>query len=150
MMEAARRHCSHGRGAHPGLHALRTSPPPIPPGSTPADAPALFQRWGRWRRLSDDDAALAAVEWARVLGVGQEVRLERVHRAQVTDQCGRRGCSLVGVTWDAEQACVYHTRALMGEDLVHEMLHVAHPDWSESEVVRETERLVGVGKRRTR
>jgi hypothetical protein len=69
------------------------------------------------------------------------VSLEGVDWRQVTDESGRRGCSLVGVVYDRETACIKHTRALTADDVVHELLHVAHPDWSEAAVVAETERL---------
>jgi hypothetical protein len=46
------------------------------------------------------------------------------------------------VVWDDETARIYHTRALTGEDLVHELLHVAQPAWSEEEVVRATARVL--------
>ncbi len=103
----------------------------------------LFARWGRWRRLSDGEAREAAEAWRRALGVRQRVTLERLSRYQVTGEDGRHGCSLVGVTWDPDQATIYHTRALTGEDLVHELLHVRHPHWSEDAVVSETARLLG-------
>jgi hypothetical protein len=101
----------------------------------------LIGRWGCWRRLTDRHASAAADEWRRALGVRQAVRLERVSRSQVTGACGRRGCSLVGVVYDEDSACIYHTRALTGEDLIHELLHVAHPEWPETRVVEETDRM---------
>lgn len=104
---------------------------------------ALLRRWGRWRRLSDEEAERAAEDWRRVLEVRQAVRLARVDRLQVTDHRGRRGCSLVGVVYNNEEACIYHTRALIAEDIVHELLHARHPQWSEAAVVAETDRLVG-------
>lgn len=110
----------------------------------------LLTRWGRWRPLPDADARGATREWAAALGVRQDVRLERVHHSQVTDHTGRRGCSLVGVVWNEARACIYHTRRLMGEDIIHEMLHVAHPEWSEPQVVAETERMVRASARRRR
>ena len=102
----------------------------------------LIARWGRWRPLRDAEAREAAAAWGAVLGVAQQVRLERISRFQVTDHHGRRGCSLVGVVHDAHAACIYHSRALTAEDLVHELLHVAHPEWSEEAVVLETRRLL--------
>jgi hypothetical protein len=96
----------------------------------------------RYRRLTEA-AALQAVEaWRQALGVCQSVRLERISRRQVTDHTGRNGCGLVGVSCDEQTACIYHTRTLTVEDIVHELLHVAHPGWSEAEVVAETARLL--------
>lgn len=103
---------------------------------------ALRVRWGSRRRLTDAEALQAVVEWRLALGVMQEVRLVRVDRNQVTDHQGRRGCSLVGVVYDAHSATIYHTRALMAEDLVHELLHVRHSEWTEQQVVAQTERLL--------
>lgn len=102
----------------------------------------LIGRWGRWRPLSDQEAAAAVEAWRKVLGVRQAVRVERISPYQVTDEVGRPGCSLVGVVYDALSACVYHTRALTAEDIVHELLHVARPTWGEAEVIQATNRLL--------
>jgi hypothetical protein len=99
--------------------------------------------WSRWERLRDAEAWAAVECWRTALGVRQDVRLERVDRYQVTDHGGRRGCSLVGVVYDEHRACIYHTRSLTLEDIVHELLHVAHPEWSEAAVVAETDRRLG-------
>jgi hypothetical protein len=99
----------------------------------------LISRWGRWRRLSDVEAHQAAEQWRAALGVRQPVTLSRIARHQVMDaSSGQRGCSLVGVVFDESTACIYHTRALMAEDIVHELLHVAYPAWPEHDVVRRT------------
>jgi hypothetical protein len=103
--------------------------------------------WRRWRRLPDLEAGAALATWREMLGVRQSVRLERVTPWQVTDSRGRRGCSLVGVVYDERAACIYHTRALTVDDLVHELLHVAHPGWSEAQVLSETEGLLGGARR---
>lgn len=97
---------------------------------------------GRWRPLSDQEAAAAVEAWREALGVRQAVRVERISPYQVTDELGRPGCSLVGVVYDALSACVYHTRALTAEDIVHELLHVTRPTWSETEVIQATNRLL--------
>ena len=104
--------------------------------------PARLSRWGTRRRLTDGEALLALEDWRRALEIPLPVRLERVRREQVSDHRGRRGCSLVGVVTYAEEGCIYHTRALMAEDLVHELLHIRRPDWSEQQVVDETDRLL--------
>jgi hypothetical protein len=101
-------------------------------------------RWGRGRRLAETEAPLVVEHWRAALGVRHAVRLERIDCQQVTDERGARGCSLVGVVYDAETACIYHTRALTPEDVVHELLHVAHPGWSEEAVVQETDRLLSL------
>lgn len=80
--------------------------------------------------------------WRRRLGIARAVRTERISRRQVVGAEGRPGCSLVGVVLDAEVAVIYHTRPLTPSDLVHELLHVAHYDWSEAEVVAATAALL--------
>lgn len=106
----------------------------------------LIERWGRFRRLNDEDTPLAVEDWRRALDVRQSVRLQRISPYQVTDTArGRRGCSLVGVVYDTEQACIYHTRTLVVEDILHELLHVAHPTWPEHAVAAETERVLRQG-----
>jgi hypothetical protein len=102
----------------------------------------LVARWGRWRRLSDAEARQATEEWRHALKVRQSVHLVRISRHQVTNERGQRGCSLVGVVFDEDAARIYHTRALMAEDIVHELLHVAQPSWPEEAVVGETNRLL--------
>jgi len=97
-------------------------------------------------RLTWERAGHAIAYWRARLGITRPVRLERVRRCQVTGADGRRGCTLVGVVLDWDGATIYHTRPLTTEDVVHELLHVAHPDWSEAQVLDETERLlVGAG-----
>jgi hypothetical protein len=114
------------------------------------DTTHLKPNGSRRRRLTED-AALRAVEaWRQALGVRQTILLDRISYRQVTDHTGRRGCGLVGVSYDHEHGYIYHTRALTVEDIVHELLHVAHPDWSEQEVVAETDRLLTCERRSNR
>ena len=98
--------------------------------------------WSRRRRLrpAEHDAVIAF--WRSYLEIPQEVRAERISPYQVTNERGRSGSSLVGVSHDETLAIIYHTHALTGEDIIHELLHVAHPDWPEETVVRETGRMV--------
>jgi hypothetical protein len=79
-------------------------------------------------------------DWREYLEIGQFVRTERISRFQVTDELGRPGAGLIGVVFDAQLATIYHTRTLTPEDVLHELLHVAHPNWSELAVVRATSR----------
>lgn len=76
--------------------------------------------------------------WRKYFDISQIVTTERISRFQVTGEDGQAGAALIGVTCDADKATIYHTRGLTVEDLIHELLHVAHPDWSESHVVYET------------
>ena len=79
--------------------------------------------------------------WREYFEIPQSVATEHISRFQVTGETGRAGAALIGVTFDATRAIIYHTRALTVEDLIHELLHVAHPLWSEAQVVYETSRL---------
>ena len=47
---------------------------------------------------------------------------------------------------DALHATIFHDRPLTEEDIVHELLHVKYPDWSEDQVNKETERLINQNK----
>jgi hypothetical protein len=79
-------------------------------------------------------------DWREYLEISQLVCTVRINRFQVTDQRGRPGAGLIGVVFDAHLATIYHTRTLTPEDVLHELLHVAHPNWSEAAVVRATTR----------
>jgi hypothetical protein len=95
------------------------------------------------RRISSIDQTYFWLEkWRLRLNVSIPVRLQRISHWEVTGDNGRRGCSLVGIYWDEVEACLLHTRSLTEEDIVHELLHVANPAWSEEEVVKETKRLL--------
>jgi hypothetical protein len=54
----------------------------------------------------------------------------------------------VGVEIDREKmmACIYHDRPLNREYIVHELLHVKYPDWSEDRVNAETKKLLSQNK----
>jgi len=97
--------------------------------------------WGWSSPLTGSGAQDCLEHWRGRLGLQVAVRLERVSPFQVTGENGRPGCSLVGVVLAESPPVIYHTRRLTAEDIVHELLHVAHPDWDEDEVVRQTERL---------
>jgi hypothetical protein len=94
------------------------------------------------RRLARRQAERAVAFWRGRLGIPRPVAVERVSSRQVVGPTGRRGCSLVGVVLDEASATIYHTRALTPEDVVHELLHVAHPDWSEARVCDATDALL--------
>ena len=44
------------------------------------------------------------------------------------------------------QAMIYHDRSLTDEYVVHELLHVKYPKWSEDQVNIETEKLLNQNK----
>ncbi len=67
--------------------------------------------------------------------------MEHIDSAQCTDEMGKIGCTLVGVVYDSTSATIYTTRDLTEDDIIHELLHVAHPEWPEEQVVKETDFL---------
>lgn len=103
---------------------------------TPYPHPQQSQRADRER------ASSWLAVWTQRLDIRCPVRLERTSIWHVTGENGRRGCSLVGVVLAPHEACIVHTRRLTQEDIVHELLHVAHPEWGEAAVILETARLL--------
>ncbi len=89
---------------------------------------------GPGARLTPRRARMVTEYLRRQLRLSHQVRLERISRWQVTGEHGRPGEPLIGVAHEEDGPCIFHTRALTVEDLVHEMLHVRHPELSEDEV----------------
>jgi hypothetical protein len=86
--------------------------------------------------------------WQQVLGLADyTITAERISLFQVSDNYCTVGYSLVGVESDhpKKKACIYYTRTLTEEDIVHELLHVRHPTWTEQKVVIETKRILDYG-----
>lgn len=81
--------------------------------------------------------------WKEKFGINLPVVTKKISRKEVTGEDGRPGASLVGVVIENDCAIILHTRKLTEEDIVHELLHVAHPSWTEEEVVLATKRFVG-------
>ena len=84
--------------------------------------------------------------WSERLGLDEyEIVLERVSLFAVCDELCRVGNSLVGIRADHDRrrAVIFHTRRLTEEDVVHELLHLRHPDWSEWQVNARTAALLG-------
>lgn len=101
----------------------------------------------RGRQIPTHQLTSVVVAWREFLAIAQDIQTQRISPLQVTDENGRVGCALIGVTFDAWQATIYHTRPMTTEDLIHELLHVAHPLWSEARVVHKTARLWRPGLR---
>jgi hypothetical protein len=94
----------------------------------------------RRRRLD-----LTIALWQRRLGLEDYfITTERVSVFQVSDDFCAVGNSLVGVCADqaAKTAIIYHTRQIRQEEVVHELLHVRFPFWSEDEVNNMTVKLL--------
>lgn len=64
------------------------------------------------------------------------------------ESCGNEDRYYIGVSADHnnKSAIIYHDRQLTEEDVVHELLHVKYPDWSEDQVNLETEKLLNQNK----
>jgi hypothetical protein len=83
--------------------------------------------------------------WKRVLELDEyEISCERISLFQVSDSFCRVGISFVGVEAHHEKkwAKIYCTRSLKEEDIIHELLHVRHPSWTESQVIQATMMLL--------
>lgn len=88
--------------------------------------------------------------WQRRLGLeSYSITAERLSVFQVADDFCSVGNSLVGVCadHDAKTAVIYHTRGLRQEDIVHELLHVRFPSWSEEQVNEKTAELLQAAQR---
>jgi len=77
--------------------------------------------------------------WIDVLGLkGWNITTEDISKEAVTyaDDVPIEDRYFVGVEIDREKmtACIYHDRPLNKEYIVHELLHVKYPDWSEEQV----------------
>lgn len=100
----------------------------------------------RWRK----DADILLDRWQAYFGLDDWViDTERISIYQVSDEFCRVGHEFVGVSQDLTQkhATIHHTRKLLEDDIIHELLHVRYPNWSEEEVVHQTEVLMRRRKR---
>jgi hypothetical protein len=88
------------------------------------------------------DAAELLHRWRERLGIGLSGGPIAIDPMQVTGEDGLPGAELVGVVIEAERFTIVHTRPLDESDIVHELLHVAHPAWSHEEVELWTGRLL--------
>ena len=82
--------------------------------------------------------------WQKRLGLNKFViKTERISPFQVADErTGRRSNNpFVGIVRIEDSAVILHTRRLRHEDIIHELLHLAGPEWNHEQVVEETERL---------
>ena len=89
--------------------------------------------------------------WTDKLGLsGWTIITTAINKASVTyaDNVPVYDRYFVGVEIDREKmtACIYHDRPLNKEYIVHELLHVKYPAWSEDQVNAETDRLINQNK----
>jgi hypothetical protein len=81
--------------------------------------------------------------WQRRLGLrAYRAAWEATHPLQVTGPDGVPGLHLVGVKIEQGRFTVVYTRPLSEADVVHELLHVARPQWPHEQVEDWTARLI--------
>lgn len=90
-------------------------------------------------------------KWKRILSLDSwSITTESIDPDAVMydDSCGNEDRYYIGVSADHNNkiAIIYHDRQLTEEDVVHELLHVSFPDWSEDQVNLETEKLLNQNK----
>ena len=97
--------------------------------------------------MSDSKLLIELSNWQKKLQL-QHYRIvcERISIHQVCDNNHKRGHEFVGICTDHANcsACLYHTRKLRLDDIVHELLHVKYPSWTEEQINNETERILKV------
>ena len=81
--------------------------------------------------------------WIAKLGItGWTITTEAIDKKSVTyaEDVPDRDKYFVGIQIDKESmpARIYHDRPLTDEDVVHELLHLLYPDWSEEQVNYQT------------
>lgn len=83
--------------------------------------------------------------WKRKLKIQHyHISLEKISESQVCDDDLNTGNEFVGIYTDHENLRAYllHTRELKLDDVIHELLHVKYPQWTDEEVSRETEKIM--------
>ena len=86
-------------------------------------------------------------KWQALLGISDWVILfEPISENQVVDESegNTSGHEFVGIqiNFKKQIGTIYHTRKLNEDDIVHELLHVAFPIWSEEKVNFWTDLLI--------
>ena len=78
-------------------------------------------------------------EWKSLLQISDwEITCQSISEMQVVDalQGNTPGHEFVGIAidFDKRKGTIFHTRQLFEDDIIHELLHIRFPDWSEEEV----------------
>jgi len=86
--------------------------------------------------------------WKKVLGITDwNIICQTISETQVTDMLmdDTHGHEFVGIErqFEFKTGILYHTRPLLEDDIIHELLHVRYPDWSEQKVHFWTSLLFG-------
>jgi hypothetical protein len=89
-------------------------------------------------KISDWVDALGLSEWTITTEAIDEKSVVYEEGVPESDQY------FVGIQMDRvkKKACIYHDRPLNDDYVVHELLHVKYPDWSEDQVNVATEKLL--------
>ena len=79
------------------------------------------------------------IEWQTFLGISDwNISCQSISEMQVTDSLkgDTNGHEFVGIAinFEARKGIIYHTRTLAEDDIIHELLHVRFPLWSEEKV----------------
>jgi len=77
--------------------------------------------------------------WKLFLGINEwEILCESISEMQVVDALDNNtfGHEFVGISinFKLKQGIIHHTRKLEEDDIIHELLHVRYPKWSEQKV----------------
>ena len=89
-------------------------------------------------------------QWKKKLDLTNwDITTEKINSEQVTypDDCQGSERFFIGISVvEAFKAVIYHDVPLYEEAVVHELLHVKYPDWSEDQVNAETKKLLNQNK----
>ena len=95
--------------------------------------------------MSDSRLIVELSKWQKEFQLhNYKITCERISVHQVSDDNCKRGHEFVGIHADHINytAYLYHTRKLHIDDIIHELLHVKYPSWTEETVNHETERIL--------
>ena len=84
-------------------------------------------------------------KWQDRLGLGLwDITSEPISDDQVVypDDISEEERFFVGVEYGEMTAVIYHSRPLMEDDIVHELLHIVYPNASHDWINEETRRLI--------
>jgi len=86
--------------------------------------------------------------WKTVLKINDwNIVCQSISEMQVTEALmdDTLGHEFVGIErqFDSKTGILYHTRPLLEDDIIHELLHVRYPEWSEEKVTFWTSLLFG-------
>ena len=95
---------------------------------------------------SDINVSELITKWQELLNISDWViECESIAEMQVTDalEGNSPGHEFVGIgiNFNDKIGIIYHTRSLLEDDIIHELLHVRYPEWSEEKVNFWTEYL---------